>query len=81
MEISEQTLVDLVKGQARIEQAVTDLKEGVGRTIPMLIARDDKFDSRLRGVEGKIWYFGGAGTVVGAVLSHLGDKFFHFGGK
>jgi hypothetical protein len=73
MEISEQTLVELVKGQATVAQALTDLRLTIDSTIP-------KLDKRIGRVEKKQYYLGGAGTAVGFLLSYVADKWFNTGG-
>ena len=77
VEISEQIILKLVEGQGRIEQAVQDLKE----SIPSLVVADKENAEAIKGVERKIWYFGGAGSVLGYVGSHLVEKWLHIGGK
>ena len=79
MEITEQTLIELVKGQATVAQAVTDLKGSFEKAIPYLVQRDEGLAKDIRGVERKIWYFGGIGSGVGFILSHFAGKL--FGGK
>jgi hypothetical protein len=79
MEISEQTILDLVKGQAAITQSVADLKSSLEKTIPFLAAQDQANSTRIDRVERKIYYFGGAGTVLGYIGSHFLERF--FGGK
>ena len=82
MQISEDTIIDLVKGQATIAQAVTDLKEQLNKTLPVLVKEDEHLATRINAVERKIWYFGGAGSVLGALLSHFGGSTIRlFGGK
>lgn len=79
MEISEQTIIDLVKGQATIVQAVTDIKERFDKTVPYLMDKDTELENSVKSVEKKVWYFGGAGSALGFVLSHVGSKI--LGGK
>lgn len=79
MEISEQTLIEIVKGQATVAQAVSDLKGSFEKTIPYLVQRDELLAKDIRGVERKIWYFGGAGSVLGFIGTQVFGKF--FGGK
>ena len=79
MEISEQTIVELIKGQATTAQAILDLKSSIEKSIPYLVAQDEKNADKIRSVEHKVWYFGGAGTAVGYIIEHFGAKY--FGGK
>jgi hypothetical protein len=79
MEITEGTLLDLVKGQATLTQAVMDIKERFDTALPYLAKQDEKNAKAIRSVEKKIWYFGGAGTAIGYIIEHFGVK--HFGGK
>lgn len=82
MEISEQTLVELVKGQATVVQAVADLKGSFDKVIPFLMKSDEDNSKAIRGMERKIWYFGGAGSVMGYLLSKAGEHYLSlFGGK
>lgn len=86
MEITEQTILDLVKGQATVTQAVVDLSDRMDRAMPILVARNQALDAKdaeleksIHGVEKKLWYFGGAGSVLGFIAEHFGVKY--FGGK
>ncbi len=81
MEITEQTLIELVKGQATVAQAVVDLKGSFEKVIPYLVERDEVLAKDIRGVERKIWYFGGAGSAVGFFLGEVAKRFINFGGK
>jgi hypothetical protein len=83
MELSEQTLIQLVHGQGKIEQALLDMKDRVDRAIPALVEEDKTNAANIKNVEKKIWYFGGAGTAAGFLIEHLGGKYFSaiFGGK
>lgn len=79
MEISEQTILELVKSQGALTQAVTDVKDRFDKAIPYLVAKDEENAKDIKSVEKKIWYFGGAGSALGFVLSHFGAKY--LGGK
>ena len=79
VEISEQTVIELIKGQATVAQSVADLKNSLDKSIPYLVKKDEENAAAIRSVEHKIWYFGGAGSVLGAVISHVGQKI--LGGK
>lgn len=83
MEISEQTIVKLISEQAATTQAVTDLKGSLDKAIPYLVAQDKINADKIDGLENKMYYFGGAGTVIGFALSHLSLKSIigMFGGK
>ena len=75
MELNEQTIIQLVHGQGKIEQALLDMKDRVDRAIPALVAEDKANADNLKSVEKKIWYFGGIGTAVGFVVEHVGGKY------
>jgi hypothetical protein len=79
MELSEQTIIDLVKGQATLTQAVLDIRERFDKALPYLVKQDEKNAKAINGVERKLWYFGGAGSVLGFIGTHFIDKY--FGGK
>ena len=79
MEITEQTLIDIIKGQATVAQTVTDLKGSFEKVIPYLVERDEHLAKDIRGVERKIWYFGGAGSILGFIGTNFIGKY--FGGK
>lgn len=81
MEINEQTLIEIVKGQATVAQAVVDLKGSFEKVIPYLVERDEHLAKDLRGVERKIWYFGGVGSVVGFFFAEIAKRYINFGGK
>lgn len=80
MEVSEQTVIELVKGQATIAQEVRDLKDSFVKVVPYLDARDKELEKSIRSVERKVWYFGGAGTALGFIIEHFGFGKI-FGGK
>lgn len=79
MEISEQTIIQLVQGQATTTQALVDLKGSFDKAIPYLVKKDEENFKAIRGVERKIWYFGGAGSVLGFIGTHIIERY--FGGK
>lgn len=79
MTISDDTIISLVKSQAEVAQAVRDMKDGLDKAIPFLIAKDTELERSVHGVEKKLWYFGGAGSMLGFIGSHFLDKF--LGGK
>jgi len=82
MEISEQTLVDLVKGQATVAQALKDLTTTVGSALPALVEEDKRLERHITKVERKEWYMAGAGTVIGFLLSKYAEPYITlFGGK
>lgn len=81
MEISEHTLIELVKGQATVAQAVTDLKDSFDKAIPSLTLADKVNAKAIRSVEQKQWYLGGAGTILGFMASHFFERFLNQGGK
>ena len=79
MEISEQTIVRLIENQAATTQAVEDLKNTLEKTIPFLVDTDKENAEAIKGVERKVWYFGGAGSVLGFIGTEIVKKY--FGGK
>jgi hypothetical protein len=88
MEISENTIVELVRTTSQTAQSLEDLKNRMDRDVPLLVATSkvitDRFDTieeDLIGVKKKLWYFGGAGTVLGYIGSHFFEKWFNLGGK
>lgn len=81
MDISEATVVNLLQGQARTEQAVIDLIGRFDKVVPALVQNDKDLDKKIHKVEKKIWYFGGAGTALGWLLTYTGIHFKVFGGK
>ena len=83
MEISEQTIVDLIRGQAATTQAVLDLKSSFERTVPFLIEADKENAKDIRNIRNKMYYFSGAGTVFGYIASKFGVGHYItlFGGK
>lgn len=83
MEISEQTIVELIRGQSATTQAVVDLKASLDKTLPYLLANDKENAQNIQSVRNKMYYFSGAGTVVGYLASKFGVEHFItlFGGK
>lgn len=81
MQISEETILELVKSQGQLTQAVVDVKDKIDKAIPYLVQQDEKNASAIRDVEKKVWYFGGAGTVIGYILANLGSFHLKLGGK
>jgi hypothetical protein len=76
MEISESTLIKIVEGQAATAQAVIDLKDSFDKAIPILVNKHGELEKDVRKVEKKLWYFGGAGSVLGYLGTHVIDKYF-----
>jgi hypothetical protein len=68
-------LLDLVAGQARIEQSVIDIKDRFDKTIPYMANEHKELNTRVTGVEKKLWYFSGAGTAVGALVGTFATWF------
>lgn len=83
MEISEHTIVELIKSQSATTQAIVDLKASLDKTIPFLVAADKENAQGIESVRNKMYYFSGAGTVVGYLASKFGVGHFItlFGGK
>lgn len=82
MEISEHTIVELIKGQSATTQAILDLRNSMDKAIPYLVAQDEKNSLSIQEVQKKVWYLSGAGTVIGYLLSKFGAHTLTlFGGK
>jgi len=81
MEIETNVILQLVAGQSRTEQAVLDLGKRFDKVITVLAQQDKDLEKRVRSVENKQWYFGGAGTILGAILTYAGEHIKFFGGK
>jgi hypothetical protein len=82
MDISEQTLIELVKGQAKVAQSVEDMTKRIDLAIPYLNTQDIELGKRIDNVEHKVWYFGGAGSLIGVALGLYKDRFISLlGGK
>lgn len=83
MEISEQTIVELIRGQSATTQAVIDLRASFDKTIPYLADAIKDNAKDIQSVRNKMYYFSGAGTVIGYIASKFGVGHFItlFGGK
>ena len=82
MEI-EQVLLDLTREQAATQQSVIDLgnrllgANGQPGALTILSQDHKELEDRVKSVEKKVWYFSGAGTVLGTALSYLGYHIKH----
>jgi hypothetical protein len=74
-------ILQLVAGQSRIEQAVKDVDKRLDIAFPAIATTHKELEKRVRSVEAKQWYFGGAGTILGGLLTFLGEHYKLLGGK
>jgi hypothetical protein len=72
MEINSDHIVELIQGQARIEQSVTDIKENMTKSLTFLHNEHEKLSKRVSKVEKRSWYATGLGAGIGAALSYFG---------
>jgi hypothetical protein len=70
MEIKSDTIIDLVAGQGRIEQAIKDFKDRLDVALPALHIEHVELDNRVRKIEGRQWYITGLGTAAGTALGY-----------
>lgn len=84
MEVEQKDVYDLIRGQARIEQMVTDLKSTVlgdnGRPGALFVLNNklESTNDRIGKVEKKVIYFSGIGTAIGTGIGALGTWFGFF---
>lgn len=71
MEISSDHIVELIQGQARIEQAVKDMKDSTTKGMTFLNEQHGKLDKRVAKVEKKVWFGAGAASIVGFVAGYF----------
>lgn len=71
MEISDDHIIELIKGQATTAQAVTDLKGSVEKGFKFIIDEHGKLDERVSAVEKKVWYGTGIGAALGIAAGWL----------
>lgn len=78
MEIEQKDMYELIRGQARIEQMVSDLKgtvlgaDGRPGALFILNAKLEGTNDRIGKVEKKVIYFSGIGTAIGTGIGALG---------
>jgi hypothetical protein len=70
MEIKSDVIIDLVAGQGRIEQALTDMGKRFDAALPYMNNQHLKLADRVTKVENKQWYISGLGTAIGAVIGY-----------
>ena len=73
-------LKELIAGQARIEQAVTDMNNrlfgnGQPGVIQYLVTEQKSLDSRIKTVEQRQYWLSGVGSALGFIAGLLGKKF------
>jgi len=76
MEISDDHILELIKGQAATTQAVQDLKGSVEKGFTFVQREHEELETRVHGVEKKVWYGAGAGSVLG-IISGVVVGLFH----
>ena len=67
MEINDDHIVELIKGQAATAQAVLDLKGSVEKGFTFIHSEQKELETRVGGVEKKVWYSFGVGSTLGIV--------------
>lgn len=83
MEIDSSLIVQLIKGQEHTQTMLTGLTErllganGQKGALTHLAEQHEVLDERVGKVEGKIFWFSGAGTVLGAVGGYVAALFKH----
>ena len=65
MEINDDHIIELIKGQAATTQAVNDLKASMEKGFTFIRGEHEKLDTRVGSVETKVWYGVGAASVLG----------------
>jgi ElaB/YqjD/DUF883 family membrane-anchored ribosome-binding protein len=73
MEIKDDHIIELIKGQAETKQALTDLKGSVEKGFTFIHTEHTDLEKRVRGVEKKVWYSTGVGSAMGVALGFLID--------
>jgi len=68
MEISENTVIDLIKGQATLAQAVKDQGDKIDKGLQFLYNEHRDLNNRVSKIEKKVWYTSGSLGLVGGVL-------------
>lgn len=72
MEIKSDTIIDLVAGQGRIEQAILDMGKRLDVALPALHKDTKELEVRVGKVENKQWYMAGVSTAIGTAIGTLG---------
>ncbi len=76
-------LLDLVKGQEKTQQMVTDMSNRLfgtsGQPGALFIMHDDQkaLEIRVQKVENKVWWATGFGAALGSLLSYVGFRIHH----
>lgn len=77
MEIDSNLVVQLIQGQSKTQQQITDLSQrllggdGQQGAIPYLANEHKELGDRVDKVEKKMYWFSGAGTALGATAGYL----------
>ena len=77
MEISEQTLVDIVRNQGMQTQAFVDMKDRLDKVLPYLDEQHKSLEKRVRKVEKKANWITGVGSTITFLLSCVGIWYKH----
>jgi hypothetical protein len=75
MEINDDHIIELIKGQAATTQAVQDLRTSMEKGFVFIKGEHDKLDTRVSGVEKKVWYSAGIGSGLGAAAGFVAAYF------
>jgi hypothetical protein len=79
MEINDDHIIELIKGQSATTQAVNDLKSSMEKGFLFIRGEHDKLETRHSALEGrvgsvekKVWYGSGAAAAVGFLAGIFG---------
>lgn len=75
MEIQSGIVIDLVKGQGRVEQALIDLTKRLDVALPAIVKEQKDVVLRVDKVENRVWYLSGLGTAFGIAVGHAINYF------
>jgi homoserine dehydrogenase len=82
MEINDDHIIELIKGQSATTQAVNDLKAAMEKGFifihgehEKLETRHEKLEDRVSGTERKVWYSAGIGSGLGAAAGFIAAYF------
>jgi len=75
MQLSEDNVLELIKGQSRTEQALLDLSERIDKALPFLSAQHSDLEKRVRDVEKNVWTSAGGASVIGAIIGWAVTQF------
>lgn len=77
MEIDNDHIIELIKGQATSTQAINDLKTSVEKGFTFLHGEHTKLDERVSSVEKKVWSVSSLGALLGSIAGYFGAGAFH----